>query len=133
MIAGSSSSNIATTGYTARAVGILTLVEAVPEIVNISNVAGIQVSNVNKENITSALFLSLSKQINDTIARAVVSHGTNVSEETAFFLDATVNCGKPVISVSAMRPSTAISADGPFNLLEAVTISASSLPGIVGL
>lgn len=35
-------------------------------------------------------------------------------------MDATVNCGKPVVMVGAMRPATAISADGPANLYQAV-------------
>lgn len=56
---------------------------------------------------------------------AVITHGTDTLEESAFFMDATVNCGKPIIIVGSMRPSTAISADGPFNLLEAVTVGVS--------
>lgn len=39
-------------------------------------------------------------------------------------MDITVNCGAPVVIVGAMRPSTAISADGPGNLLSAVTVAA---------
>lgn len=109
----------------------MTLINAVPEILNISNVAGVQVSNVGSEDVTSTILVSLSKMINEvvcgdpTMSAAVITHGTDTLEETAFFMDATVNCGKPVIIVGAMRPSTAISADGPFNLLEAVTVGIS--------
>src|SRR5262249_43169561 len=53
-------------------------------------------------------------------AGVVVTHGTNSLEETAYFLNLTVKSDRPVILVGSMRPSTAISADGPLNLLNAV-------------
>jgi L-asparaginase len=130
-IAGSSSSNTTTTGYTSGVLGVLTLINAVPQILNVSNVAGVQIANVGSEDITSTILLKLAKEINKvvcgdpTMAGAVVTHGTDTLEESAFFLDATVNCGKPVVVVGAMRPATAISADESYNLLEAVTVAAT--------
>ncbi|CEQ40027.1 SPOSA6832_01599, partial [Sporobolomyces salmonicolor] len=53
------------------------------------------------------------------------THGTDTVEETAFLLDMTVNCGKPVVTTAAMRPSSAISADGPNNLLQAARTAVS--------
>lgn len=111
--------------------GVESLINAVPLITTKANVAGVQIANVGSEDVTSSILVKLSKQINKvvcndpTMAGAVITHGTDTLEETAFFMDATVNCGKPVVIVGAMRPSTAISADGPYNLLEAVTVAAS--------
>lgn len=131
-IAGSSDDNTATTGYKAGAVGIQTLIDAVPEMLGVANVAGVQVANVGSPDITSSILLALSKKINDVVcndpsmAGAVITHGTDTLEESAFFLDATVNCRKPIVIVGAMRPSTAISAEGPINLLQSVSVATSA-------
>ncbi|CBF89773.1 hypothetical protein AN0300.2 [Aspergillus nidulans FGSC A4] len=130
-IAGSAASNTATTGYQAGALGIQTLIDAVPEMLSVANIAGVQISNVGSPDVTSTILLEMAHRLNKVVcedpsmAGAVVTHGTDTLEETAFFLDATVNCGKPIVIVGAMRPATAISADGPYNLLQAVTVAST--------
>lgn len=128
-IASQGTSNTQTTGYSVG-LGVQQLVSAVPEILNISNIAGYQVSNVDSGSINATISLKLANMINhelakDTVSGVVVTHGTDTLEETAFFLSSTVNSSKPVIIVGAMRPATALSADGPLNLFQAVTLAAS--------
>ena len=55
----------------------------------------------------------------------VVTHGTDTLEEAAFFLDLVSKPKKPVVMTAAMRPSTALSADGPINLFQAVLATTS--------
>jgi L-asparaginase len=59
------------------------------------------------------------------VAGVVITHGTDTLEETAFFLSLVVPPSKPVVLVGAMRPTTAVSADGPQNLLDAVRVAIS--------
>ena len=54
----------------------------------------------------------------------MITHGTDTMEETAYFLNLTVKTDKPVVLVGSMRPSTAVSADGPLNLYNAVGVAA---------
>lgn len=128
-IASQGSTNTQTTGYSVG-LGVQQLVKAVPELLNISNIAGYQISNVGSGSINKTISLKLAKMINDELAKptvsgVVVTHGTDTLEETAFFLESTVKSSKPIIVVGAMRPATALSADGPLNLYQAVTLAAS--------
>ncbi|CZT14232.1 related to asparaginase [Ramularia collo-cygni] len=128
-IASSGTTNTQTVGYQVG-LGVEQLVDAVPDMLNISNIRGIQVSNVGSGSINETILLSLSTLINEELAKpeisgVVITHGTDTLEETAFFLEMTVNSSKPVIVVGAMRPATALSADGPLNLYQAVTLAIS--------
>jgi L-asparaginase len=102
------------------------LVKAVPEIKQFANVKVQQIINIRSPDIKLENLLTLANSINGIFADdpgvtgVVVTHGTNTLEETAYFLNLTIKYDRPVILVGSMRPSTAISADGPLNLLNAI-------------
>ena len=108
------------------------LVEAVPEIKQFANVKVQQITNVGSPRLKLENLLTLANGINGifandpSVAGVVVTHGTSTLEETAYFLNLTVKYDRPVIVVGSMRPSTAISADGPLNLLNAIRTAISS-------
>ena len=60
----------------------------------------------------------------------MVTHGTDTLEETSYFLHLVVKSDKPVVMTGSMRPSTAMSADGPLNIYNAVAIAAD--PDVAG-
>lgn len=116
-------------GYTSGAVTIDAMLAAVPGIKDLANIKGEQISNVGSQDMTLDIMLTLAKRINALLAQddvngIVVTHGTDTMEETAFFLNLVVKSDKPVVMVGSMRPSTAVSADGPLNLFDAVGVAA---------
>lgn len=118
------------TQYSAGQVAIGTLLDAVPAIKDVANVEGEQVVNIGSQDMSDDVWLVLAKRVEELLSRGdvngvVITHGTDTMEETAFFLSLTVKSDKPVVLVGAMRPSTAISADGPANLYNAVVTAAS--------
>ena len=130
-IAGQGSSSTDLSNYKPGSILGEQLVKAVPQIAQIADVRVEQIVNIPSHDITIANWLTLAKRIQRIIADDpgvagfVITHGTNTLEETAYFLNLTVRSDKPVVLVGSMRPATAISADGPLNLLNAVKTAMS--------
>jgi len=115
-------------GYTSGAVTIDAMIAAVPGIRDLANIKGEQISNVGSQDMSFEIMLKVAKRINELMPREdvdgfVITHGTDTMEETAYFLNLVVKGNKPVIMVGSMRPSTAVSADGPLNLYNAVGVA----------
>ena len=128
-IAAAAAASTNTTDY-ALTNGIAVVLAAVPEMQSYAQISAEQVVNLPSQEIDHATLLLLAQRINavsasDDVDGIVVTHGTDTLEETAYFLNLVVKTTKPVVVVGSMRPSTALSADGPLNLLNAVKVAAA--------
>jgi L-asparaginase len=107
------------------------LVDSVAGLDRVASVEAEQFSNIGSFAITPDLWLRLARRINElfagdpSLAGIVVLHGTDTLEETAFFLNLTVRSDRPVVLAGSMRPASALSADGPLNLVNAVRTAGS--------
>jgi L-asparaginase len=107
------------------------LVAGVPEIAQYADVKVEQLLNIGSPDITLDNWLTIARRVNrifaddPTAAGVVITHGTSTLEETAYFLNLTVKDDRPVVLVGAQRPASAISADGPLNLLNAIRTAAA--------
>ena len=115
-------------GYQSGQVGVDILINAVPQLKEIANVTGEQISNIGSQNMSDVVWLKLAKRCNELLAQddvdgIVITHGTDTMEETAYFLNLVIKSKKPVVLTCSMRPSTALSADGPLNIFNAVAVA----------
>ena len=121
----------AANAYNAGAVGAQQLVQAVPGIEKLAHLSTEQVASIGSQDMNDKVWFALARRIQQIVDSneadaVVITHGTDTLEETAFFLDSVLRTDKPVVLVGSMRPSTAISADGPSNLYEAVEVAANN-------
>src|SRR5580704_7068324 len=129
-IAGAAADATNTSGYQAGVVGVEQLLAEVPALSTVARIAPEQIASVDSKDMEMSLWTTLAQRINtlladDDVDGVVVTHGTDTLEETAYLLHLTIKSDKPVVLTAAMRPATALSADGPLNLLNAVTVAAN--------
>ena len=127
-IAGSAASGVQS-GYTSGQVTIDAMVNAVPDAMKLADIKGEQIANVGSQDMSFEIMLKVANRINELanskdVDGFVITHGTDTMEETAYFLNLVVKTDKPVVLVGSMRPSTAISADGPLNLYNGIAVAA---------
>lgn len=129
-IAGAGASDVQA-AYTSGQVGFEQLLAAVPQAKKLATMRGEQIANVGSQDMNDEIWLKLARRVNELVAMpdvdgVVITHGTDTIEETAYFLNLVVKSRKPVVMTAAMRPSTALSADGPLNFYNAVAVAAAT-------
>lgn len=133
-IAGSAAS-ATEAGYQSGAVGVDILIQAVPQLKEVADVKGEQVASIGSQDMNDEVWIKLANRVNELLASSdvdgvAITHGTDTLEETSYFLNLVLKSDKPVVMTGSMRPSTAMSADGPLNIYNAVAIAAD--PGARG-
>lgn len=123
---------IASTGAGAGVTPTLTadqLIESVPGLASVAQIRADTFRQLPSPELTVSDLAALAQEITDRVAAGdagvVVTQGTNTIEETAFALDMLVHGDAPVVVTGAMRNPMLPGADGPANLMAAISTAAS--------
>ena len=137
-IAGTSATAGDNIGYAAAQVGVEQLLGAIPGLQAAARGALVteQVAQIDSKDIDFEVWRALARRCmhhlaDPQVCGLVITHGTDTLEETAWFLQRVLNTPKPVVLTCAMRPATALTPDGPQNLLDAVAVVQT--PGATGV
>lgn len=133
-IAGVAEQAGANVGYRAAQLEVSELLQAVPGLQRSAGQGELQVEQVaqlDSKDMDYVTWRALAQRcaellVDGEVAGIVITHGTDTLEETAWFLQCVLQPVKPVVLTCAMRPATAISADGPGNLRDAVVCAAGA-------
>lgn len=104
------------------------LVDEVPELDSVADVRVTDVSSTGSSGITPEIWFDLHRTVSDAVDSSppdgfVVTHGSNTVEETAYFLNLTLDTEVPVVLTAAQRNHRLIGNDGDRNLLDAVKVA----------
>jgi len=120
--------------YRAAQLGVEQLLAAVPGWEHAAagaTIATEQIAQIDSKDMTHVVWAQLAMRCaallaDEAVLGIVITHGTDTLEETAWFLANVLHATKPVVLTCAMRPATALAADGPQNMLDAVTVVAQA-------
>ena len=107
------------------------LLKALPQLQGVAGIQVEQLANLDSADLQFQHWKRLATRIREAFSESpdltgvVITHGTNTLEETAWLLELLIDDPRPVVLVGAMRPATALSADGPLNLFQAVQVAGS--------
>jgi len=122
-------------GYHAAVLSVESIVASVPQLADAARIEVERVAAIGSQDMDESIWLRLAARAQAALdepdlAGVVITHGTDTMEETGYFLNLVLATDKPVVLVGAMRPATAISADGPMNFFNAIAVAAN--PGVRG-
>ncbi|KAA0550287.1 asparaginase [Bacillus sp. BGMRC 2118] len=110
--------------------GMNPLQDSLSSLNQIANIESEEVFQLPSPHITQKEMFVLKERVEQAIQTenvdgVVITHGTDTLEETAYFLDLTLDTRTPIVITGAMRSSNEIGSDGPYNLLSSVKVAAS--------
>lgn len=126
--AGSVCEDANSAAYRAAVVDASELMARVPQLTRLAHLQAEQLFQIDSADFTDNKLLVLARRVSALCARddvdaVIVTHGTDTMEESAYFLHLTVKSAKPIVFTGSMRPGSALSADGPANLVHAAAVA----------
>ncbi|WP_227247518.1 asparaginase [Paraburkholderia caribensis] len=128
-IAGQGKAANNTSAYVCSVLHIDDILGTIPHASALASLRAQQLLQTGSENFSNEHLLEIGKSVSRMLARddvdgAVIAHGTDTIEETAYFLHLTLKSTKPVVVVGSMRPPSAMSSDAAVNLYDAIAVAA---------